>query len=142
MTVTDRFDEDRFDRMLAQALQRHLEPTPADFTERMLTAVKQAEQQRILAGVVLQQRLALAASILFGAVTIVAVVFFPTAIAEGFRTIAGTVGEQIGMWLDRIPPALETARTQWQFYAVGAAAFGLAVYTLIDLFVGERSRIA
>lgn len=71
--MTDRFDEDRFDRMLAQTLQRHSEPTPADFTERMITAVKQAEQQRILASVVLQQRLALAASILFGAVTIVAV---------------------------------------------------------------------
>ncbi len=142
MTVTDRFDEDRFDRILARALQRHLEPTPADFTEKVLTAVKQAEQQRILAGVVLQQRLALAASILFGAVTIVAVVFFPTAIAEGFRTIAGAVGEQIDTWLDRIPPALETARTQWQFYAVVAAAFGLAVYTLVDLLLGDRLRIA
>jgi hypothetical protein len=142
MMTADRLNEDRFDRMLAQALQRHSEPTPADFTERMITAFKQAEQQRILAGVVLQQRLALAATILLGAVTIIAVVFFPTAIAGVFRTIAGAVGEQAGIWIDRISQAVETVRSQWQFYAFLAAVFGFAVYSLVDLLLGDRLRIA
>jgi hypothetical protein len=142
MIVADRLNEDRFDRMLAQALQRHSEPAPADFTERMLTAIKQAEQQRILAAVVLQQRLALAATVLFGVITIIAVVFFHAAIAGVFRTITGAVGEQTNMWLDRIPQAVETVRSRWQFYIVLAAVSGFAVYSFVESLLGDRLRIA
>ena len=140
--TADRFNEDRFDRMLAEALRRHSEPTPLDFTKRMLTAIKQAEQQRILAGVVLQQRLALAATILLGVVTIISVVFFPAAIAVVFRTITGAVGEQTSMWFDRVPQVVETVRSQWQFYTVLAAVSGFAVYSFVESLLGDRLRIA
>jgi hypothetical protein len=140
--MTNRLNEDRFDRMLAQALQRHSEPVPADFAERMMTAIEQAEQQRILAAVVLQQRLALAATVLFGVITIIAVVFFPAVIVGVFRTITGAVGEQTNMWLDRIPRAVETVRSRWQFYTVLAAVFGFAVYSLMDLLLGDRLQTA
>jgi hypothetical protein len=140
--MTNRLNEDKFDLMLARALQRHSEPTPADFAERMMTAIEQAEQQRILAAVVLQQRLALAATVLFGVITIIAVVLFPAAIAGVFRTITGAVGEQTNMWLDRIPQAVETVRSRWQFYTVLAAVFGFAVYSLMDLLLGDRLQTA
>jgi hypothetical protein len=49
-----------FDRMLSQALQRHSESVPADFTALVLRRVEQTQEQRILARVVLQERLFLA----------------------------------------------------------------------------------
>ena len=138
---TGRLGEDRFDRLLAGALQKHSEPVPADFTERMLAAIQQAEQQRILAGIVFQQRLALAASIVLGACAVLAAVFFPAATTEVFRTITGSVTEQAGTWFGKIPQTIETIRNQWQSYAVLTAVFGFAIYSLMDLLLGDKLRI-
>ena len=128
--------------MLAEALRRHSEPTPADFTRRMMTAIEQAEQQRILAGVVLQQRVALAATILLGVVTVISVVFFPAGIAGVFRTITGAIGEHTSIWFDRVPQAIETVRSKWQFYTVLAAVSGFAVYSFVESLLGDRLRPA
>jgi hypothetical protein len=138
--MTNRLNEDKFDRMLTQALQRHSEPVPADFDERMMTAIEQAEQQRILAAVVMQQRLALAASIVLGVAAIVTVIFFPSAVAGVLRSIAGGLMEQGSILADRLPKAVETVGSQWQFYATLAAVFGFAVYSLADLLLGDRLR--
>ena len=48
--------EKQFDEMLGRALRQHSEAVPADFTERMLRQIDSAEEQRILARVVLQER--------------------------------------------------------------------------------------
>jgi len=138
--VTNKLDEDKFDRMLAGALHRHSEPVPEDFTERMMTTIKEAEQQRILADVVLQERLALAASIVLGVAAIVTAVFFPSAVAGVLRSIAGGLMEEGGILADRLPKAVETVGSQWQFYATLAAVFGFAVYSLADLLLGDRLR--
>jgi hypothetical protein len=142
MIVTDRLNKDRFGQLLARALQKHSEPVPSDFTARMLTAIKQAEQQRILDGIVLQQRLALAASIVLGAGAAIAAIFFPAEVAGVLRNIAGSIMEQVSVWFDRVPQAIKTIGDQWQFCAVLAAVFGLVVCTLIDLLLGDRLRIA
>jgi hypothetical protein len=49
--------------------------------------------------------------------------------------------EQGSVLADRIHKGVETVGSQWQFYAVVTAAFGLAVYTLVDLLLGDRLRI-
>ncbi len=140
--MTNRLNEDKFDRMLARALQKHSEPVPADFTERMMTTIKEAEQQRVLAGVVLQERLALAASIVLGVAAVVAVIFFPAAIAGVFHSIAGGLTEQGGILAVRIHKAVETVGSQWQFYTILAAVFGFAACSLVDLLLGDRLRAA
>lgn len=140
--MTNGLNEDKFDRMLAGALQRHSEPTPADFTEKVLVAIKQAEQQRILAGVVLQERIALAASIVSGVAAVVVVIFFPSAIAGFFNSFASGLLEQIAMLANGIPKIVETISRQWQSYAILTAVFGLAICALVDLLVGDRLRIA
>ncbi len=115
---------------------------PADFTQKMLGRIRQAEEQKILARVVLQERLALAGCIVFGAAAIVAVAAFPDTIAAFFQSIAGSFTEHGGALVDRIPQTIETVRGQWQLYTVLAAMAGFAVYSMVDLLAGDRLRTA
>ena len=141
--LADRLNtDDKFDKMLGRTLRSFSEPVPADFTERMLGRIRQAEEQKILARVVLQERLALAGCIVFGAAAIVAVAAFPDAIAAVFQSIAGSFTERGGALVDRIPQTIETVRGQWQLYTVLAAMAGFAVYSLVDLLAGDRLRTA
>ena len=122
-------EEKQFDEMLERALQGHSEPVPADFTERMLRQIREAEEQRILARVVLQERLSLAGCIVLGIAAVVVVMFFPG--------IAVSLTEQLRGFISKVNQGIEVVRYDWQFYTVFVALFGLAVYSLVDLLVGE-----
>ena len=139
---TDKLSEDNFDRILGRAMRSSSEPVPADFTGRMLKRIREADERRILARVVLQERLALAGCIVLAAAAVAAVVVFPDAIAEVFRSAAGGFTEQGRALIDRIPQAIEAVQGQWQFYTVLTAVFGFAVYSLVGLLVGDRLRMA
>ena len=140
--LKNRPNEDKFDQMLGRALQRHSEPVPADFTERMLRRIEDAEKRQVLARVVLQERLALAGSIILGAAAIVVVVFFPGRVTGIFGSIAGSFTQQTDALIGRIPQTIEAVRGQWQFYTVVGAVFAFAVYSLVDLLLGDRLSIA
>ncbi len=142
--VTDKLNEDKFDEMLGQSLRRHSEPVPAGFTERMLRQVREAEEQEILARVVLQERLALAGCLVFGALAAIGVTIFPGRVAGVLRSIAANFTERGGALVDRIGQSIsiETVRSEWQLYAILALVFGFAVYSLVDMLVGDRLRIA
>ncbi len=134
--------DDKFDRMLGRTLRSFSPSVPTDFTERMLGRIRQAEEQKILARVVLQERLALAGCIVFAAAAIVAVAAFPDTITAVFRSIVGSFTERGSALVDRIPQTIETVRGQWQLYTVLAAMAGFAVYSLADLLAGDRLRTA
>ena len=122
--------EDKFDEMLGRALRRSSEPVPADFTDRMLRQIRETEEQRILARVVLQERLALAGCIALGIIAIVVAAVFPG--------IATSFTKQMGSLSDKIPQAIEAISGKWQlYYTVFAGVFGFAVYSLLDLLVGD-----
>lgn len=122
--------EEKFDEMLSQGLQRYSEPVPAGFTDRMLRQIREAEEHRILARVVLQERLALAACIVLGIIAIIAAVVFPGT--------ARSLTEQMGGFIDKIPQAIEAISNEWQLYmTVFAGVFGFAVYSLADLLLGD-----
>lgn len=140
--LKNRPNEDKFDRMLGRALQKHSEPVPADFTERMLRRIEEAEKRQVLARVVLQERLALAGSIILGIAAIVVVVFFPGRVTGFLSSVGGSFTEQGSALIGGIPQAMEAVRGQWQFYTVVGAVFGFAVYSLVDLLLGDRLRIA
>ena len=141
--LADRLNkDDKFDEMLGRTLRSPSESVPTDFTEKMLGRIRRAEEQKILAHVVLQERLALAGCIVFGAAAIVAVAAFPGAIAAVFQSIAGSFAERGGALVDRIPQTIEAVRGQWQLYTVLAAMAGFAVYSLVDLLAGDRLRTA
>ena len=141
--LADRINkDDKFDRMLGRTLRSSSPGAPADFSKRMLRRIRQAEEQKILARVVLQERLALAGCIVFGAAAIVAVAVFPGVIAALFQGVAGSFTERGGALVDRIPQTIETVRGQWQLYTVLAVMVGFAVYSLVDLLAGDRLRTA
>lgn len=140
--LRNKSNEDKFDQMLGRALRRHSEPVPADFTGRMLRRIEEADEQKVLSRVILQERLALVGSIILGVAAIVVVVFFPGTVTGFFGSIAGSFTEQGRSLIDKIPQAIETVRGEWQFYTVMGAVFGFAVYSLLDLLLGDRLRIA
>ncbi len=131
----DRLDNDKFDEILERALKSHSEPVPADFTERMLSRIKKDQQQRVLARVILQERLALTGCIVLGAAVIVSAVLFPDTIIAVFKSIAVSLIEQGQNFVGRVPRTIGTVRSDWQFYMVFVGVFGFAVYALADLLL-------
>lgn len=138
----DRLNEDKFDRMLSQSLQRHSEPVPAGFTGIVLDQIRQLEEQRILSRVVLQEKLALAACIgLVGAVIVIAAVF-PDVAAAVSRSFAAGLIERGKDLIDRIPQAVKALGGQWRLYTILGAVFGFTIYSLAELLLGDRIRMA
>ena len=128
--------------MLGRALRSSSEPVPADFSQRMLGRIRQAQEQKILAHVILQEKLALAGCIVFGAAAIIAVLAFPETIAAVFQSVAGSFTARGGALVDRIPQTIETVLGQWQLYTGLAIMAGFAVYSLVDLLAGDGLRTA
>jgi len=142
--VAGKLNEDKFDEILGQSLRRHSEPVPAGFTERMLSQIEEAEQKEILARVIWQERLALAGCIVFGALAAIGVTVFPGRIAGVLQGIATGFTERGGAVVDGIGQAIsiETVRSEWQLYAILALVLGFAVFSLVDMLVGDRLRTA
>ncbi len=137
--LADRLNkDDKFDEMLGRTLRSSSQAVPADFTQRMLSQIRQAEEQEILARVVLQERLALAACFAVGAAAIIAMAVFPDTITAVFNRIVGSFTAQSSTLVNRIPQSIKTVRDQWQLYTVLAGMVGFAVYSLLDLLVGGR----
>jgi hypothetical protein len=142
--VAGKLNEDKFDEILGQSLRRHSEPVPAGFTERMLSQIEEAEQKEILARVIWQERLALAGCLVFGALAAIGVTVFPGRIAGVLRSIVANFTECGGAVVDGIGQtiSIETIRSEWQLYAVLALVLGFAVYSFVDMLVGDKLRMA
>jgi len=118
------------DGILGRALQKHSEPVPPDFTDRILSQIREAKERRILARVLIEERLALAGCIVLGIIAI--------AVATAFPNVAGSLTEQTEAFVDKISQVVETTVScEWQFYMVFDGVFGFAVYSLVDLLVGD-----
>ncbi len=142
--MAGKLNDDKFDEMLGQSLRRHSEPVPADFTERMLKQIQEAEQRQILARVVLQERLSLAGCIVFSVLAAVGITVFPGRIAGLLRSIAAGFAERGGAYIDglRQTISIETIRSEWQLYIILALVLGFAAYCVVDMLVGDRLRMA
>jgi hypothetical protein len=142
--MAGKLSEDKFDEMLGESLRRHSEPIPADFTERMLKQIEEAEQQQILARVVWQERFSLAGCILFGVLAAVGVAVFPGRIAGILRSIAANFTERGGAYIDGVAQSIpiENIRSEWQLYIVLVLVLGFAVYCIVDMLVGDRLKMA
>jgi hypothetical protein len=142
--MAGKLDEGKFDEMLGQSLRRHSEPVPVGFTERMLRQIEEAEQRRILARVVWQERLSLAGCIVFGVLAAVGVAVFPGRIAGILRGIAAGFAERGGAYINGIGRSIsiEAVRSEWQLYIILALVLGFAAYCIVDMLVGDRLRMA
>ena len=128
--------EKQFDEMLERALRQHSEAVPADFTERMLRQIDSAEEQRILARVVLQERLSLVGCIVLGIIVLVVAMAFPDIAANLTKQLMGSISkidQGIEAFLRRTPDG----GYDWQLYTALVGVFGFVVYSLVDLLVGD-----
>lgn len=121
--------EDGFDKMLSEALRRHSEPVPAAFTDRISRQIREIEERRILARVIMEERLALAGCIVLSITAIVSLLVFPN-IAAGFK-------EFILVSTREVTQAVEIAHYKWYLYAAFAGMFGFALYSLMDVLVND-----
>jgi hypothetical protein len=143
LMLADRLNkDDKFDEMLGRTLRKSSQTVPTDFTRKMLSQIRQAEEQKILARVVLQERLALAGCFALSAAAIIAMVVFPDTITAVFNSIVGSFTAASGALVNRIPQSIKTVQDQWQLYSVLAAMAGFAVYSLLDLLAGDRFKTA
>jgi hypothetical protein len=111
----------------------------------VLMQVREAQEQRILARVVLQERLTLAACITLAGLTVVVAAVFPEIAAATFRAITTSLTGQGENLIDRIPQALKALSGWWSSvggYSVLGAVFGFAIYSLVELLMGDRATIA
>jgi hypothetical protein len=137
----NRPNQGNFDEMLGQALRRHSEPVPADFTERVLRQTRELDEKRIISRVIWQGRLALAGTILLGVAAIAGVVALPGRIGALLSSIGVGFTDRGGALLDRFPQAVGAVRNEWQLYAVLAVLLAFAVFSLLDLLVGDRVKM-
>ena len=118
---------DRLDRTLKTALRNHKLPQRADFAENMLAKLTEQQQQKILARVILQERLALAGLILIPIAAVIMIFVFPEVLI-GLSAWLGIQCEVI--WQDVL-----TSTELWQLWTVGLLAIGAAVYGIIDMML-------
>lgn len=137
---TDKLSERDFDKMLGRHLRSSSEAVPADFTDRMLRQIRQLQERKILARIVLQERLALAGCIALVAAAVLAPMLLTDSLAGALQGRAAGFTDQCRTFLDKLPPAIEAVLDRWQLYAVLGAVFGFAAYSLAGLFLGDRSK--
>ncbi len=102
--LADKFTkDDKFGAMLAQTLHLSSEPVPEDFTERTLGWIKYTEERKILARMVLKERLALAGCIMLGAAAVIALVIFPESVAGVFQRMGEGAVQYGSAFINKIP---------------------------------------
>jgi len=126
--TTDR--PNSLDEHLRSTLKSHSEAAPPDFTDSVLNQIRLSEEKRILARVVLQERLALAGAVILAVMMIIAAVALPA--------IAGRLTQHAETFAQAASRALETLSSQWRICAALLAAFVLAVYCLLDSLLTDN----
>ncbi len=121
--------EDGFDRMLRNALSGHKELVRSDFADDVLRQIQVRAQRKILAKVILQERLALAGCILLPITAVVVMLVFGEAVGG------------ISVWAKDIYggllQAILTQQIEWRNLGVFVVAAGFAVYSVFDLFFAD-----
>ena len=118
--------DDKFDKMLRGALRARSQPVRSGFADKVLKQVQALDEQKILAKVILQERLALAVCIIVPAAAAVVIFAFPQVPAAtwaGLKSMFYGIAKQIAL----IP------HHNRQFWAVLVAVIGFAGYSIFDL---------
>ena len=123
--------EDRFDKILKTALRARSQHVPTDFADNVLKQVQALDEQKILAKVILQERLALAACITIPLAATAAIFAWPqilTTAWTGLQNLFYAIAKQIALM----------PHQDWQFYVVLVAVAGFAAYSVFDLLFADR----
>lgn len=113
------------------------EAVPADFTRKMILRIRQSEERKVLACVVLQERLALAGCIALVVAVLIVGLVLPDAAAESLYHAAAAFTQRGLTFVEGIPQTMEAIREQVRFCLAMAVAIGFTVYSFAALLRGE-----
>ncbi len=119
--------DDNFDKTLSKALKSHSGPVPYNFTERVLEQIRREHERKVLARVVLQERLALAGCILLGVIMIIVWVTSANAVVD-FTELTRTS-------INKANDTMVFVISQWQSFAAFVVALGFVLYSFIRFHV-------
>ena len=128
MQVENINQNDKFDNNLRSALTAPLEHIRPDFADDITQRLKKRYQQKLLAKVILQERLALAGCILTPAAALLAMFTCP-------QLVTG-LSAWMNNCLDTFSTLITTEQFNWQIWTI-LAAVALAIYSLINLFLTD-----
>ena len=124
---------DKFGKMLTNALHEHKEPVRPGFTDKVMTKIDVLEQQRILKGIVLRERISLAACIVISLATVGSILAFSKAMVANLS--------QLAQGLNTVIAQAETGIQQnWQISLVVFGVIAFMVYGSYDLFFAKNTR--
>lgn len=116
--------ERQFDLLLKKALAEHEEPARNDFTNKMLKRIDDLEQQRILAKVIFQKRLALVGCIILPIASLALILFSPQVVID------------FSAWMlnqyDTISQNLLKLGNEWHLQVVVSVGLAVTIYGLFD----------
>ena len=123
--------ENDFDKMLKGALRARSLPVPGGFTDKVLKQIQSIDEQKMLAKVILQERLALAVCIIIPVATAVAVFAYPqipTTAWMGLKSVFYTIAKQVALM----------PHYNWQFGLALLAVIAFAAYNVLELLFANR----
>jgi hypothetical protein len=116
--------------LLKKNLKQHREPIQKDFAQELLAKIQKAEQQKVLAKVVWQERLAFAAFILLSIGAIVIMFAFPNLVIAPIR-----LAEKL---YPLIKLAVTSFVTHWQLWVCYILAAAACLYAFYESLLREN----
>jgi len=135
-------NQEQFDAILSSSLRKKKIKVADGFVDNVVSRLTQAQQQKILARVILQERLALAGCILLPVLAVVGALIFP----EALRVVVGFTEGLTGK-ISRIIEVVSSASRLWLGFSNATkgvwgplaitVAIGVAVYSVVDLLLTD-----
>lgn len=126
----DEFSQDKFGKILRDALSKSPETPSPDFADNLLKRIQTDQRQKALAKVILQERLSLASCILLPIVGLMVVCVFPQLVVRLFTLVQNLY--------DTFLQTGSTVQYQWPLWAALILLAGFAIYSVCDLLLTDN----
>ena len=127
--------EDKFDGLLSKRLKQKKISVRPGFSGEVVRKLQIMEERRLLAKVVLQERLALAGCIVLTAAVLFIVIAFGSDLVGGMSAVFSSAREFSGYAGTGL---VESIKTQWELWVTSIAAIMLAGYGFYNVRVFAR----
>ena len=123
-------NERKFDEILKKNLRQYNEPIRQDFVVELSAKIKKLEQQKILAGVIRQEKILLATFIFLPLAAIIVMFAFPNLTIESSRLL-----EKLYPLLNQV---VANFIKQWQLWIYYIIAVAVCLYALYETLGAEN----
>jgi hypothetical protein len=123
-------NKEQFDKMLTDGLRRYEKTLSPDFADKIVSRARLQTQQKLLAKVIWQERLALAGCIMIPVAVLAVILIFPQIIDK--------LSERITQLCSNISQAIISGQIEWQPFIIFTIAAAVAAYGIFELFFAEN----